>query len=402
MAGSWNRTSEEALAIGRRAVFFIGGYEHNTPRRFFARMEKELPRFTSTWGVEARITPPVHDETIRASTVTVRASDGGREVETDFHFLSLDDIVDADHSRPFVSRLGAYFVSVLDYVVSGTIGRFFAANWRFALYFLFPAVMLGLFFGVGMAAGMAWLGAGFAGGPVAAVAVGVAVTFALGQFLGERYFVFHLMDLWNFSRQYARGRRTDMDVRLDTWRAVVADAARTGRYDEILLVGHSTGGALILDLASRVADGKHKFTVLTVGSTSLKIGLHPAAGEFRARVASMAGDRSVRWFEYQALTDVINFYKCDPYALMGLRHDREDAFPAIRAVRFRNMLDSAFYARMKRNFFRVHYQFISANTKRYFYDFYMICFGAIALPDRFGGKVLPFGPATEKERADSE
>ena len=39
------------------------------------------------------------------------------------------------------------------------------------------------------------------------------------------------------------------------------------------------------------------------------------------------------------------------------------------------MLERETYRRIKKNFFRVHYQFISANSRRYFYDFFMICCG---------------------------
>jgi hypothetical protein len=39
------------------------------------------------------------------------------------------------------------------------------------------------------------------------------------------------------------------------------------------------------------------------------------------------------------------------------------------------MLERDAYKRVKKNFFRVHYQFISANSRRYFYDFFMICCG---------------------------
>ena len=56
------------------------------------------------------------------------------------------------------------------------------------------------------------------------------------------------------------------------------------------------------------------------------------------------------------------------------------------------MLEPAVYRRIKRNFFRVHYQFISANSRRYFYDFLMISCGTRCLEDaRPGSMPLIFG-----------
>ena len=60
------------------------------------------------------------------------------------------------------------------------------------------------------------------------------------------------------------------------------------RPDELILVGHSTGGGLILDIAARClaidpqfAGRSGRTAVLTVGSTALKLGMHPAARDFR-------------------------------------------------------------------------------------------------------------------------
>jgi pimeloyl-ACP methyl ester carboxylesterase len=188
-----------------------------------------------------------------------------------------------------------------------------------------------------------------------------------------------------------------MDEHMENWSRVICDAIRCNAHDEILLIGHSTGGALVVDLAARVAERCRRegispagFEIMTIGSTLLKIGLHPAARQFRQRAQALAQHREVGWYEYQSLTDIINFYKCDPFAMMGLRHDRPDEFPAIRQIRMRDMLRKDIYKRLKRSFFRVHYQFINANSKPYFYDFCMICFGGTSLPRRFNSNRLGF------------
>ncbi|MGO4830763.1 lipase, partial [Rhizobiaceae sp. 2RAB30] len=170
---------------------------------------------------------------------------------------------------------------------------------------------------------------------------------------------------------------------------LVASVVARSDYDEVLLIGHSTGGALILDIAANaleadpaLAGRKARVCVLTLGSTALKVGLHPAGTSFRRKVQTLVDDGRVDWIEIQCLTDVINFYKSDPAALMKL--DPRPAggllpFPLVRQVRMRDMLEVATYKRIKRNFFRVHYQYIFGNTKRYFYDFFMVCCGPLPL-----------------------
>jgi pimeloyl-ACP methyl ester carboxylesterase len=388
-------------SVARRAVFLVGGYERNDATGFFRRIRRELDRFRTCWSVDATLGEPVDDVASAATTAEMAYAGPDGRCRSDLTFLSFDDIVKRDGARPFVIRLGAYLIAFLDYVVSGTMFRFFATNWRFALYFLYPFVMLCLLLWLGTVAYrfVDWLG--LTGGPILPLLAGLAVAYGAGRFGGRRYFVFHLMDLWSFSREHLRCRRPGMDQRIDSWATLIAERMEASSYDEVLLVGHSTGGALILDVAHQLAErltaeGRNvDFRLVTVGSTSLKVALHPAARRARERLEALAGYPDIRWTEFQALTDIINFYKCDPYARAGLTHQRPDAFPRQFQVRIRDMLERDAYRRVKKSFFRVHYQFISANSRRYFYDFFMICCGTRSI-EAVRGDRLPLAAEAGK------
>lgn len=381
-------------SVSRRAVFLVGGYERNDAVGFFRRIGREMERFCKCWSVEASLGAPVdaHPSVATTAVADYRGPDGS--CRSEISFLSFDDIVKQDGARPFVVRLLAYLIAFFDYVMSGTMFRFFATNWRFALYFLYPFVMLAFFAWLGVVVYRLFGLAALPGGPIMPAIAGAAVVYAVGRFVGQRYFVFHLMDLWSFSREHLHCRRPGMDQRIDAWATLIAERMAISTYDEVLLIGHSTGGALILDVAHQVAErlgGEGRavdFRLLTVGSTSLKIALHPAAKRARQRLEALARYPGIRWTEFQALTDIINFYKCDPYARAGLTHQRGDQFPRQFQVRIRDMLERDAYKRVKKNFFRVHYQFISANSRRYFYDFFMICCGTRPI-EAVRGDTLP-------------
>ena len=73
------------------------------------------------------------------------------------------------------------------------------------------------------------------------------------------------MDLWSFSLEFLRGRRPDAEALLDRFaRAIVAHAG-DNRPDELILVGHSTGGGLILDIAARCLAIDPQFTGTAAG-----------------------------------------------------------------------------------------------------------------------------------------
>jgi pimeloyl-ACP methyl ester carboxylesterase len=400
-------TEGSQASVARRAVFLVGGYERNDSAGFFRRIGREMARFSACWGIDAQMQEPVATPDGIAATahIAYRGADGA--CGSELTFLSFDDLVKRDGARSFVVRIGVYLVSFLDYVVSGTLFRLFKANWRFGLYFLYPVVVLSGFLGIGYGVFRLVALASVSGSSILAVLFGLLAAYAVGRFVGRRYFVFHLMDLWSFSREHLRGRRPDMDQRLDAWSQLVDQRLKEGNFDEVLLVGHSTGGALILDVAHLLAErltaeGRTvDFTLLTVGSTSLKVCLHPAAKRARMRLEGLARYPAIRWTEFQALTDIINFYKCDPYRLAGLTHQRGDEFPRMFQVRFRDMLVADSYKRIKRNFFRVHYQFISANSRRYFYDFFLICCGTRRLEQVRPGSAPVTAPICEKTKVEA-
>lgn len=388
-------------------MFHVGGYERNDAGRFFSRLGKELARFAACWSVEASLGPVAFDEAGHVAAARIDCRDASWATHTDFVLLDYDDIVMADGARPLPVRFARWLAAFLDYVATGTMFRFFAANWRFALYFLYP--LLGL---VGPAL-LGWLVWRYgqsvpvpAAGPLAAL-LGAALAVLLIRRLARRSFLFHLMDLWSFSREWLRGNRPAMERRIAAWVGAIDERVRAGGYDEVVLVGHSTGGAIILDVAAGyaallVARGQAPaFTLMTVGSTGPKITLHPAARGSRERLRGLVAHPGVDWGDFQAVADIINFYRCDALALAGIPNPRAETFPFVRRLRFKSMLDKAFYRRIRYNVFRLHYQFISANTKRYRYDFFMMCCGPHPIHAAIRGSLVPRvpNPAQSKVRS---
>lgn len=364
-----------------RAVFFIGGYDPKSPDAFYDRLDKEAGRYEVLRDVEVD-----GDVTKTRNAVTKRSYrtvHGNASVETDFHFVSLDDIVLKDFDQTFLIRLWRYLVTFSDYMTSGTAFAFIKHAWRFSLYFFYPFMMLliGTLVSISLA-GMIW-NSGVSLSWLTAPVIFLAAFSAFIQMVAKKYFVLHLMDLWSFSRDFIYRSRSDIDEKLRSVGATIAHAANSNKYDEIVLVGHSTGGALILDGAFRATAAltpkATSITILTVGSTALKIGLHPKAAWFREQVATLHDDVRVKWFEYQCRTDLINFFNTQPSKLMGVPEPQK---PEVHAIRIKHMVDDKNYKRFKRNFFRVHYQFVFGNTKPYHYDFPDICFGLTTLANR--------------------
>lgn len=389
-------------SVKNRAIFLIGGYEPKSADAFFKRTEREYARFGDTWKLRTQYKPPRTSNNGHMASVELETGSKDWAVNTEFNFLLWNKLVLEDFARPLPVRFLRYLITFLDYIFSGVLFSFFRLNWRYALYFLYPPVILILFAIISVFISKLVLLLNFPGNFIASAIIAIAIFSTLLVWPGRRWNILHLFDLWSFSRYFAREKRPDALALAETHAKALIEASESEKFDEILLIGHSTGGVMALTIAAaavtldpQLAERKAKISILTVGSTALKVGLHPAAAAFRGRVQALVDCPNLDWVEYQSLTDIINFYKTDPVKEMGLVNNRPDEFPMVRQVRMREMLEPKVYARVKRNFFRVHYQFIMANTRPYNYDFFAICCAPAYLKQRY--EIGPSVPRTPEE-----
>jgi hypothetical protein len=362
--------------VAKRLVFHIGGYDPTTPpasaqRRFV----REIERFQRTWTVEA-IVDDLRDSADQTQW-NVTTTGPNWQVETDYHLVRWDDVIDGFSRRSIGSRVPLGLLAFLDFVLAGALWRYVLSNWRYAFFFLYPFVMFGLLIAAAFLIGV------FAFKITRSIPVATGGgLFGFAAVLAGPWRWLHLGDLfddWIFSREYIRCGNSEIEQRLDRLAAELVAAASNSAADEILVIGHSLGAVLAVDLLDRAlkldpALGRNKIpvTFLSVGSSILKIGLHPKAIRFRTTVERVAKSRAIFWGEYQALTDLLNFYKSRPMAEMGLSTENE---PTVRVVKLSQMLDHEMYQRIRLNFFRLHCQFVSGNDRRTSYDYFMLTCG---------------------------
>ena len=281
--------------------------------------------------------------------------------------------------RPVWSRLPMGLLAFADFVAGGALRGYARTNWRYALFFLYPYVLLLMMVLASCYAGE--LAARMSGSIAVGITAGVLaiVAFYLGP--GRWTYLPLALDDWIFSRAYIRHNDPELERRLDAAADEIIQAARARSVDEILLLGHSLGAVLAVDVLDRalrrepdLGSGGPRFALVTVGSSILKIGLHRAAGRLRDALARVSRSPGVFWVEYQALTDIMNFYKTDPVRECGLEPTGR---PIIRRVRISHMLEPDSYRRVRRNFYRLHCQFVSGNDRRAIYDYFMLVCGPL-------------------------
>jgi hypothetical protein len=364
--------------IASRLVFHFGGYDPASPTKTYLRFIRELDRFRQTWSVTSSASAPFV-ATDRAKWGILSEGPNWR-VETDHQLFRWDDIIAGYAVRPAWWRLPMGLLAFADFIVGGALWGYARSNWRYALFFLYPYLLLLMMVLTSCYAGE--LAARTSGSMGIGIAAGVLASIAF--YLGPARWSYLpiALDDWIFSRAYIRRSDPQLERRLDVVaeEIIAADSARS--VDEILLLGHSLGAVLAVDALDRALRRRPdlgsrgpRLALVTAGSSILKIGLHRGAGRLRDALARVSRSPGVVWVEYQALTDVMNFYKTDPVRECGLQSTGR---PIIRTVRIRHMLEAASYRRICRNLYRVHSQFVSGNERRAVYDYFMFVCGPLS------------------------
>lgn len=361
--------------VSRRRVYHIGGYDHARPDAVHGRFVRELRRFERTWAVSATSSEPVVGADLATWQVVTTGADW--RVETEFRLLRWDDVIETEIKRPMWRRLPGGVLSFFDFVLAGAFGRYLRASWRYAMFFLYPFLILAVLI-LSAVLGGATL-ARVTDSALAGLGAGIGVFLALFYAADRWLFLGLLFDDWIFSRRYIREGDPALADRLQRMAVDLACTSEVDAPDEIVIVAHSLGAVLAIDLIDRAiqaglgqAEGSARLVLLSVGSSTLKIGLHSGAVRFRAAVARVSAAPTVFWADYQARSDVMNFYGSDPLSVMGLP---ATGSPLIRSVSIRRMLDPARYPRIRRNWYRMHCQFVRGNDRRAPYDYFMFTCG---------------------------
>jgi hypothetical protein len=363
--------------VAKRLVFHIGGYDPTAPhggahRRFL----REIRRFERTWSVKASI-DALHDgaEETKWSVIT----DGPNwHVDTEFHHIRWDDVIENFGRRTFWYRIPLGVIAFLDFVAAGALRGYIRTNWHYAVFFLYPFVMFG-----------ALVAVSFVGVYVLHAAEWFLVTIIIGSMLAAlvlsawRWLHLDLLfDDWIFSCAYIRRGNSTIDQRLYRIAQEIVLVSRSSDADELLVVGHSLGAVLAVDLLDRalkfdpsLGTNGIPVTFLSIGSSILKIGLHRRAERFRRAVEHVAQAPGIFWGDYQARVDIMNFYNINPLAEMSLETRQA---PVVKLVEFSRTLDRVVYRRIRLRFYRMHCQFISGNDKRALYDYFMLVCGPVS------------------------
>lgn len=384
---------KQAQEIKKRIVFYIPGYDPILPRRY-----RELYR--SEGALQAAVSG--YDLTLKGIATkdqtygwTVDTSIDGQDTHTEFQFLLWSDIVQASMKRTIVGSFWLLGRTAWTYITSGALFSLMKLQKGPIIAALYPVVMLlgqlliSCLLGYlcfRLLGGLTHWSLGLVTG------LGVISTLMIWfKSLDNKLYAYYLMHDYAFSAQFKGDIPPELRARMGQFADYIHDALQQD-VDEVLVVGHSSGAhlsvSILADLIARhgVAKNAPKLGFLTLGHVVPMVSFLPNAWRLRADLNYLCQRDELTWVDVTAPGDGCTFALCDPIKVSGVAPKTGQKGPLILSAAFTQTLSKDYYNRIKRRFFRMHFQYLCHFDKPRDYDYFQITAGAISLSERFASR----------------
>lgn len=373
----------------RRRVFYIPGYDPIHPRRYRELYRKE-------GGDQAKISGYRID--LKPKTVKgpygwhVTGQIGGAVSEADIEVLVWADIVKTSMERGIAGTYLQLVRTAWAYIGSGALFRLMRLRKGPMIAALYPIVFLLAQLALSLLCG--W-GLGLLLGlihPALGWVAGLALVWAMLRAFkrwDNKVFAYYLMHDYAYSAQFKGANPPELEARMAQFRAAIR-ASLTEGFDEVLLVGHSSGAHLAVSILSDLLReglpaGAAELSFLSLGQVVPMVSFLPKAGRLRGDLAFLSAQDSVAWVDVTAPGDGCAFALCDPVAVTGVAPEGK-RWPLVVSAAFTQSLSPARWAELRWRFFRLHFQYLCAFDRPKDYDYFQITAGPLSLRRRYAGR----------------
>lgn len=377
-------------AAFRRRVFYIPGYDPIHPRRYRELYRKEGSDQARISGYHIDLKP----KTVKGRYgwhVTSLIS--GQPGEADVEVLVWADIVKTSMERGIPGTYLQLVRTAWVYIGSGALFRLMRLRKGPMIAALYPIVFLLMQLLVSLLAawGLGALIAHFSHWSLGAFAGAVLVWAMLAAFKrwDNKVFAYYLMHDYAYSAQFNGANPPELEARMAAFRATIAEALR-GDFDEVLVVGHSSGAHLAVSiLADLIRAGlpepRPALAFLSLGQVVPMVSFLPEARRLRGDLAYLSARDELTWVDVTAPGDGCAFALCDPVAVSGVAPAGK-RWPLVQTAAFTQTLSPARWKELRWRFFRLHFQYLCAFDRPGFYDYFQITAGPTPLAARYAGR----------------
>lgn len=384
--------------VRRRRVFYVPGYDPFPPRRYRELYRRESAAQSAVTGYQVAMAASAPTGARFGWGVDARID--GQDVETRFEVLVWSDIVQESMAGGVLATYGQLVRTGWLYLRTGALLRLMKLRQGPVIAALYPVVVLLAQLGLAVLLGL-WAGrlvasgiGAFAFWPVF-LAIGAAVLCTF-RAIDARIYAYYLMQDYAFSAQDQGANPKALEARLDGFAQTVAEAM-TEDWDEVLVIGHSTGAQIGVSLLARLhrSDALPKtgpaLSLLTLGQVIPMVSFLPEAHSLRADLHHLAGQDRIAWVDVSAPADGASFALCDPVAVTGVAPEPQ-RWPLVISAAYSHSLSPDRLHAMRWKFLRLHFQYLCAFDHPEGFDYFRTTAG----PQTLGALVQGRAPSASR------
>ncbi len=379
----------------RRRVFYIPGYDPFHPRRYRELYRKEGAEQARVSGYGLELKPKATKSTYGWHAI---GTIDGRRTEADIEVLVWSDIVKRSMSETIPATYLQLVRTAWAYIGSGALFRLMRLRKGPMIAALYPIVflLLQLLLVAGIGWGLGAMVAHFSHWTLGALLAAAVIWFGLRRFRSKdnKVFAWYLMHDYAYSAQVGGANPPELEARMDEFRRTIR-AALDGPYDEVLVVGHSSGAHLGVSILADLIRAEEdrgglpaqgpKLAFLSLGHVVPMVSFLPKAQRLRADLRFLSARPEITWIDVTAPGDGCAFALCDPVAVTGVAPEGK-LWPLVISAAFSQTLSPEKQRELKRRYFRLHFQYLCAFDRPGDYDYFQITAGPQPLADRFRGR----------------
>jgi hypothetical protein len=320
----------------------------------------------------------------------------GQATQADLEVLVWSDIVRDSMSNTIPATYAQLARTSWEYIATGALFRLMKLRKGPVIAALYPVgvLLVQLLAAVLLALGLSALGGllgpwGWLAGALAGLAAAVAL---LRWFKAKdgKLFAYYLMHDYAYSAQHRGANPPELETRMTSFGEGIAQALAED-WDEVLVVGHSSGAHLAVSIladlirAGRVPADGPKLAFLSLGQVVPMVSFLREAHRLRADLHYLSARNELTWVDVTAPGDGCAFALCDPVSVSGVAPDNK-RWPLVFSAQFTRSLSPERWQELRWRFFRLHFQYLCAFDRPLDYDYFRITAGPLSLGRRYADR----------------
>jgi len=364
------------LPLKKRHIYYVTGFDPRGISFYFSLLKREASlskkRKQSQFYVGKLNTENEHSSTCPL------IFEAPENFTSEYHLLSILDLI-APYFRQSISQsilqALATFWAVLS---SGMIFKCLKHSAKFGLFVLYPLMILLL--GIALSWGLAKLvNTQLAPQEYNWVCIPTFLLIfyfflALLKKTDQFHYIFYLLGDFYFSQTAVRNKNEALNMRIDMFAKDIENTlSMTDENEEILIVGHSSGGLLAIQLMAKLCERAtqeelSRLSLLTMGNQA-SLGFLNNAEVFHNNIDTILKNPGITWRDVFAPQDVISSGKLEVNKFFSKQ--LSNSYQCMSA-RVRESLTPENYKIIVHKFFRIHMQYLRSSETGLGFDYFQL------------------------------